>query len=147
MTLCFLTLGTIGTEKENSDPPFLLVPCPVWGKRKGALDHSSCSSLLHISWCILSHSPFLTAAGKTPFLSDAFPKKKCSFLVSLLSTQGAPFCPISDRSILLQCLKTLYSTTKKYQKRSIASLHQEKYVSDAMAGSFLSLIHANPCLY
>lgn len=98
LTLCFLTLGTVGTEKENADLLFRLVPsssCTL-GKREDALDHSSCDSALQISQCcILSHSPFLNAPrNKTPFVSDAFHRKKCSLLVSLLSTQGAPFCPI-----------------------------------------------------
>lgn len=39
--------------------------------------------------------PFLTAlANRSPFVSDAFPRKKCSLSISLLSIQGAHFCPI-----------------------------------------------------
>lgn len=55
-----------------------------------------CYSVIQISQCCLpSHKSFLTAlASKSPFVSDAFPRKKCSLSISLLSTQGAHFCPI-----------------------------------------------------
>lgn len=134
LTLCFFTCVKIGREKANSDLPFHPVPSNACTLKKNIyiLDHLSCYSLLQISQCcLLSHSPFLTALrNNSPFVSDAFPRKKCSLTISLLSTQGAHFCPILRQIpvAVMSMLQMLYSTTEMYQKWLFPSLHQKKNV-------------------
>lgn len=132
LTLCFFTCVKIGREKANQTCLFILSPAMHVPWKKNFLDHLSCYSLLQIFQCrLLSHSPFLTALrNNSPFVSDAFPRKKCSLTISLLSTQGAHFCPILRQIpvAVMSTLQMLYSTTEMYQKWSFPSLHQKKNV-------------------
>lgn len=140
LTLCFFTCVKIGREKANSDLPFHPVPSNACTLKK-KMFLTTCYSLLQIFQCrLLSHSPFLTALrNNSPFVSDAFPRKKCSLTISLLSTQGAHFCPILRQIpvAVMSTLQMLYSTTEMYQKWSFPSLHQKNVRCDGCYSEFV----------
>lgn len=143
LTLCFLTLSTKGTERENSDLCFCLVPAAHVPREKEKMLLTIKLQFCPSDFPVLYHWHLLTAPRrKTPLVGDAFLRKKCCLLGSLLSTQGVLFSPIPRQISAAELSKDFMQHNWNVSEECIYSLptSEEVYVRCLVLWSMLFCI-------